>query len=190
MVIAMSNDTSNNISTSNIVPTPNIIPTLEPAFAKRRAHRNQSSHNQIWELLDNVFDPELPGLTIWDLGVLQDVKATEDGWLIDVTPTYSGCPAIETINQDIRTELAKAGYHNVEINLVLSPAWSTEMISPQGKAHLKRINIAPPDENGQVVCPQCDSINTKVISQFGSTACKSLYQCEDCFETFDYFKHF
>jgi len=167
-----------------------IIPTLNPVFAQRRAYRNDSQYSVVWDLLDQVHDPELPGLTIWDLGILQDVKKVDDVWVIDVTPTYSGCPAVETINDDIVTAMSNAGYKNVKVNLVLAPAWSTEMMSPAGKAHLKRINIAPPHEADHVACPLCDSSNTKLISQFGSTACKALYQCNDCLENFDYFKHF
>ncbi|TQV71697.1 phenylacetate-CoA oxygenase subunit PaaJ [Aliikangiella marina] len=168
----------------------NIIPTLNPVFAKRKAYREGSEHKPIWDLLDSVFDPELPGLTIWDLGILQDVRLIDGEWQIDVTPTYSGCPAVETINADVKAALKAAGYDKVKVNLVLSPAWSTEMMSPVGKAHLKSINIAPPHEEDRVQCPVCDSSNTKVVSQFGSTACKALYQCNDCFENFDYFKHF
>jgi ring-1,2-phenylacetyl-CoA epoxidase subunit PaaD len=167
-----------------------IIPTLSPEFAKRRAYRNSSPFQEIWNILDNVFDPELPGLTIWDLGILQDVKLVDGAYTIVVTPTYSGCPAVETINSDIKMELAKAGYDNVILKVILAPAWTTEMMSPAGKAHLKSINIAPPDEKGKVVCPNCNSENIKLISQFGSTACKSLHQCADCSEVFDYFKHF
>ena len=167
-----------------------IIPTLSPEFAKRRAYRNDSPHKKIWDILDNVFDPELPGLTIWDLGILQDIRLDEDEYTIAVTPTYSGCPAVDQINSDIKTELAKFDFNKIKVEVTLSPAWSTEMMSPQGKAHLKSINIAPPDENDKVICPICDSDNTQVISQFGSTACKSLYQCKDCSEAFDYFKHF
>ncbi len=167
-----------------------IIPTLAPEYAKRRAYRNNSPHRKIWDILDSVFDPELPGLTIWDLGILQDIQQLDIGWKVIVTPTYSGCPAVDAINQDIKTELGKFDYNDVEVKVVLSPAWTTEMMSPAGKAHLKSINIAPPDENDIVCCPICDSGNTKVISQFGSTACKSLYQCSDCLEAFDYFKHF
>lgn len=167
-----------------------IIPTVNPVFAQRKAYRDQSDYRQVWDLLDQVHDPELPGLTIWDLGILQDIRRVDDEWQIDVTPTYSGCPAVETINQDILTAMAKAGYENVKVNLVLAPAWSTEMISPAGKAHLRSINIAPPHEHDEVHCPVCGSAKTKVVSQFGSTACKALYQCGDCFENFDYFKHF
>ena len=168
-----------------------LIPTLNPVFARRKAYRNASAYTQIWQLLDQVYDPELPGLTIWDLGILQDVKSVgDDGWQIDITPTYSGCPAVETINDDIITAMAKAGYQKVKVKLVLAPAWSTEMMSPAGKAHLQKINIAPPDENDRVACPVCHSDKVKVVSQFGSTACKALYQCESCHENFDYFKHF
>jgi len=167
-----------------------IIPTYSPEFAKRRAHRNNSPHKEIWNILDKVFDPELPTLTIWDLGILQDVTLVNDTWEISVTLTYSGCPAVDTINADIKTEMLKAGYEKVLVKVVLAPAWSTQMISPQGKAQLKGMNIAPPDENDRIECPICNSDNTKVISQFGSTACKSLCQCNDCSETFDYFKHF
>lgn len=171
-----------------------IIETVEPEFAKRKAYRLASPYKKIWDILDTVFDPELPGLTIWDLGILQDVKQLDDIWIIDVTPTYSGCPAVDAINQDIKTALSHAGYDKVEVNVVLSPAWTTQMMSPQGKQHLKSIKIAPPHaENSaenKVQCPNCDSTNTKVISQFGSTSCKALYQCESCYEAFDYFKHF
>ncbi len=169
---------------------PEIIPTLNPIFAKRRAFRNDSKFAEIWNLLDSVYDPELPGLTIWDLGILQDIKLIDDIWQIDITPTYSGCPAVETINQDIKTVMHNAGYEKVKVNVILAPAWSTEMMSPKGKAHLKSIHIAPPNEADQVSCPVCESNNTQVVSQFGSTACKALYQCKDCFEHFDYFKHF
>jgi len=167
-----------------------LIPTLSPEFAKRKAYRNNSRHGDIWNILDNVFDPELPGLTIWDLGILQDILLQKNIYTIIVTPTYSGCPAVDQINDDIKFEMAKFGFNKVKIEVVLSPAWSTEMMSPQGKAHLQSINIAPPDENDKVICPICDSENTQVISQFGSTACKSLYQCKSCLEAFDYFKHF
>ena len=168
----------------------NVIPTLNPVYAARLTHRNNSEHKQVWDLLDCVHDPELPGLTIWDLGILQDVRFESEQWQIDVTPTYSGCPAVETINQDIKAAMEGAKLTPVQVNLVLAPAWSTEMMSPVGKAHLKSINIAPPHVDDKVSCPVCDSANTRLISQFGSTACKALYQCEDCFENFDYFKHF
>ena len=167
-----------------------IIPTLAPEYAKRRAYRNDSAHQEIWDILDSVYDPELPGLTIWDLGILQDVQLEDGTVVVTVTPTYSGCPAVDTINQDVKQALLNAGYEEVKLSITLAPAWSTEMMSPAGKAHLKSIHIAPPNEADEIVCPVCDSKETKVISQFGSTACKSLCQCNKCSEVFDYFKHF
>ncbi|PCI63643.1 MAG: phenylacetate-CoA oxygenase subunit PaaJ [Gammaproteobacteria bacterium] len=167
-----------------------VISIVTPEFASRKAYRNASVIPALWDILDNVFDPELPGLTIWDLGILQDVSEKNDAVLVTVTPTYSGCPAVDTIITDIETELFKFGHKKVEVKVTLSPAWTTDMMSPTGKAHLKSIQIAPPEKNDRVCCPVCESENTKVLSQFGSTSCKSLYQCNDCFEAFDYFKHF
>lgn len=166
------------------------IPTLSPEFAKRRAYRNDSEFQEIWNILDGVFDPELPGLTIWDLGILQDVQLIDETYNIVVTPTYSGCPAVDTINDDIKVALASAGFKQVKVIITLTPAWTTEMMSPAGKAHLKNIHIAPPDKDDKIHCPICESDNIKLISQFGSTACKSLHQCNDCSEVFDYFKSF
>ena len=174
----------------NRVTIGNVISTIAPEFAKRRAFRNNSKFTELWNILDHVFDPELPGLTIWDLGILQNIEYLDNEWVITITPTYSGCPAVDTITQDVKIALEDAGYLEVKVNITLSPAWTTEMMSPAGKAHLKSIHIAPPDENDKINCPVCESGNTKVLSQFGSTACKSLCQCEDCFEVFDYFKHF
>ncbi len=167
-----------------------LIPTLNPVYAERLKLRRQSANSAVWDLLDQVYDPELPGLTIWDLGILQNVQKTKNGWKIDITPTYSGCPAVDAIEQDVKKVLTSANLSNVEVKVVLSPAWSTEMMSPAGKAHLKSIQIAPPDEQDIVECPVCDSQETQLISQFGSTACKALYQCKSCLEAFDYFKHF
>jgi ring-1,2-phenylacetyl-CoA epoxidase subunit PaaD len=161
-------------------------------FAERQAYRAQSQHQSIWNILDHVFDPELPGLTIWDLGVLQNIELVDgDIWRITITPTYSGCPAVDAMSDDIKTELNKAGYEKVHVKVALAPAWTTDMISPAGSAHLKSIQIAPPIDNEDEVtpsCPLCDSSSTVLISQFGSTACKALYQCQDCHEPFDYFK--
>jgi len=166
------------------------ISIVTPEFANRKAYRISSKYSEIWDILDNVFDPELPGLTIWDLGILQDIQEENDVVIITVTPTYSGCPAVDTIISDIEIELAKFKYNKVEVKVTLSPAWTTNMMSPAGKKHLKNIQIAPPDKNDKIYCPVCKSGNTKILSQFGSTACKSLCQCNDCFEAFDYFKHF
>lgn len=165
-----------------------LIPIVGHVYAERRKYRNDSNHTELWDLLDDVHDPELPGLTIWDLGVLQDVKRDGDNVTVVITPTYSGCPAVETMSDDVKAALRNAGFSEVKVEVALSPAWGTDMMSPQGKAHLAKISIAPPVESDQPDCPVCGSANTFVISQFGSTACKALHQCRDCFETFDYFK--
>lgn len=168
--------------------TNEVIPTVNPVFAQRRKYRADSEHQALWTILDGVFDPELPGLTIWDLGVLQDVQKLDDVCKVVITPTYSGCPAVDAMSQDIVTALNTAGYDSVKVDVALSPAWGTEMISPAGKQQLANLHIAPPVENDQPDCPVCGSANTTVLSQFGSTACKAMHQCRDCYETFDYFK--
>jgi len=166
------------------------IPTLNPEYAKRLNRRNDSAYPQIWLVLDKVYDPELPGVTIWDLGILQDVKKTPDGWQIEITLTYSGCPAVGVIKEDIIRALKEAGIDKtVVVKVVLSPAWSTELISPKGKVQLRKHNIAPPmDDESSIPCPICASEDTAIISEFGSTSCKALYRCKDCGEPFDYFK--
>jgi len=167
-----------------------VIPTVTPEYAQRLAYRKNSPHQKIWSLLDQVFDPELPGLTIWDLGILQDVLLAKEIYTIVITLTYSGCPAVDMITQDIQKVLAKHGFNQVKVIISLTPIWTTEMMSPAGKKQLQTLNIVPPEENDVVKCPQCQSTHTKLISQFGSTACKAFYQCQDCQEPFDYFKNF
>ncbi|PHR34196.1 MAG: phenylacetate-CoA oxygenase subunit PaaJ [Fluviicola sp.] len=153
---------------------------------------------RIWDLMEEVFDPEVPVLTIMDLGIVRDVVQIDDYWKISITPTYSGCPAMKTIEDDIIEKLGEYGIENVSVELVLSPAWTTDWLTESGKKKLKEYGIAPPvDEVDKSVlfadppivpCPRCDSKNTKMISQFGSTACKAHYQCQECLEPFDYFK--
>lgn len=159
----------------------------------------------IWELLKDVNDPEVPVLSVIDLGIVRNVEiiqneAGADEVVITITPTYSGCPAVDAINMNIRFTLLQHGYKNVRIKQVLSPAWTTEWMTDAGRQKLKAYGIAPPnpmqqvcktelfqdDENVQ--CPRCNSYHTTMISRFGSTACKALYKCEDCHEPFDYFK--
>lgn len=165
-----------------------VIPTVNPVYAQRRKFRMDGEHQALWNLLDSVYDPELPGLTIWDLGVLQDVRKEDDTAIVVITPTYSGCPAVDTMKQDVISALNDAGYLQVKVEVALAPAWGTDMISPAGKLQLSSLHIAPPQEDDKPNCPVCDSPNTTVLSQFGSTACKALHQCRDCFESFDYFK--
>jgi ring-1,2-phenylacetyl-CoA epoxidase subunit PaaD len=157
------------------------------------------TNEQINHILSTVTDPEIPVLTILDMGIVREITAESTGINISITPTYSGCPAMNTIADDICAAFAKEGVKNVSVKLVLSPAWSTDWLSEEGKQKLSAYGIAPPLDhdadkaalwNGAKVipCPQCHSTNTKMISMFGSTACKSLHQCNDCLETFDYFK--
>lgn len=148
---------------------------------------------KIWDLLREVNDPEVPVLSILDLGIVRDVKMEGDETEVVITPTYSGCPAMDAISFDIRLKLLEQGYKKIKISTVLSPAWTTDWMTEEGKRKLKEYGIAPPhrsDRAGQaeVFCPQCGSENTKLLSQFGSTACKALYQCNDCKEPFDHFK--
>ena len=147
---------------------------------------------EIRKLVAQVPDPEVPVLTIEDLGILRGININGDEVEVVITPTYSGCPAMDMISMNIRLALIENGYNNVKITSVLSPAWTTDWMSEAGKQKLKDYGIAPPQYNSNkepvVECPQCQSSNTRLLSQFGSTACKALYQCNDCKEPFDYFK--
>lgn len=160
---------------------------------------------KIWTLLETVTDPEVPVLTILDLGIVRavEISTLADNTIkpiITITPTYSGCPAMDVISMNIRMVLLQAGYQQMEIKQVLSPAWTTDWMSEEGKNKLKAYGIAPPQykqavcspdafqEEEAIPCPQCNSWNTTLVSQFGSTACKALYKCNDCKEPFDYFK--
>jgi len=145
---------------------------------------------QVRQWLEAVKDPEIPVISIADLGVLYDVSIQDDGVLVSILPTYSGCPAMDTMQEDIIAELNKHGLEQVQVEVKSTPAWTTKRISEHGRQELKAYGIAPPQKKtGQpIACPQCASTNTTSISQFGSTACKALYRCEDCLEPFDYFK--
>lgn len=167
-----------------------VIPLLPQVYSERLQRREDSSLSELWDILDQVKDPEIPVISIWDLGVLSDIEKTDDGILVIITPTYSGCPAMDVIRSDIDSALRTAGVENFRIKTNLSPAWSTDMMSPEGKVSLQDYGIAPPQQScGSVICPHCKSVNTRKISEFGSTACKALYQCNDCSEPFDYFKN-
>ncbi len=147
-----------------------------------------------------VPDPEVPVLTIEDLGVLRGVRADGERLEVTITPTYSGCPAMDTIREDVRSALAGAGFEHVDVRTVLSPAWTTAWMSQEGRTKLLEYGIAPPLGAGRPAasgpvpltlslrCPQCGSPRTRELSRFGSTACKSLWVCSDCSEPFDHFK--
>jgi ring-1,2-phenylacetyl-CoA epoxidase subunit PaaD len=147
------------------------------------------SAKAIWKLMKEIPDPELPALSIVDLGIVRDIIINNETVEVVITPTYSGCPAMDMIRINIRMKLLEYGYQNIKITMVLSPAWTTDWINEAAKQKLKEYGIAAPVKKDiEVKCPLCNSSNTKLISQFGSTACKALYQCNDCKEPFDYFK--
>ena len=153
----------------------------------------------IYSILDNVKDPEVPVLSILDLGIVRDIKVEGNQINIVITPTYSGCPAMDVISMDIRLKLIEKGYRHIAIRQQLSPAWTTDWMTQEGKEKLKAFGIAPPNPKQQfctsdmfreeaVQCPHCNSYHTELISQFSSTACKAMYRCLECKEAFDYFK--
>jgi len=157
----------------------------------------EETEKRIWHILETVYDPEIPVLSVIDLGIARDVKIDDERVEIIITPTYSSCPAMDAIAMNVRIALLKEGFSNIKISHQLSPAWTTDWMSEAGKQKLKSYGIAPPVgksfdenylENLVVECPLCHSSNTKLISQFGSTSCKAHYQCLDCKEPFDYFK--
>lgn len=159
--------------------------------------RDSELRQRAWNAAASVVDPEIPVLTIADLGVLRDVVLDGDHVEVEITPTYSGCPAMNMIALEIEVALERAGFHHPRVRTVLSPAWTTDWMSDEGRRKLKDYGIAPPQRGGgrralfgeqQVACPQCDSIDTEVLSEFGSTSCKALWRCKSCREPFDYFK--
>ncbi|MFK0242203.1 1,2-phenylacetyl-CoA epoxidase subunit PaaD [Microbacterium sp. NPDC090281] len=152
-----------------------------------------------WRIAASVPDPEVPVLTIEDLGVLRAVEVDGSRVHVDITPTYSGCPAMDTIRDDVILALTAAGYDEVEVRLVLSPAWTTDWMSEAGKTKLTKYGIAPPSGRAalstgpirlmlSVRCPRCGSLDTREVSHFGSTSCKALFECRACLEPFDHFK--
>jgi ring-1,2-phenylacetyl-CoA epoxidase subunit PaaD len=153
--------------------------------------------DDIWKLMKDINDPEIPVLSVIDLGIVRDIKFSGREVEILITPTYSGCPAMDVISMNIRMALLKEGFSKIKITQQLSPAWTTDWMTNEGKEKLKAYGIAPPAaktfdkiylENLVIECPLCYSTNTRLISQFGSTSCKAIYQCNDCLEPFDYFK--
>jgi ring-1,2-phenylacetyl-CoA epoxidase subunit PaaD len=158
---------------------------------------------RIWAALAGVVDPEIQVLTVLDLGIVREVSVDGGAVEVVITPTYSGCPATHVIEESIRRALAEAGFAEVRIRTSLSPAWTTDWMSADGKAKLARFGIAAPGPRAPdtpasvrfvratpaaVACPHCGSANTERVAEFGSTACKALYRCRDCREPFDYFK--
>ncbi len=143
----------------------------------------------VWGWLDSVPDPEIPVISLTDLGIIRDVQWQGDTLEVTVTPTYSGCPATSIINLDIETALRTKGIEKLSLKRQLSPAWTTDWLSDNGKAKLEDYGIAPPrPAGGPQHCPRCKSAKVERISQFGSTPCKAQWRCQSCLEPFDYFK--
>ncbi|MGV0924371.1 1,2-phenylacetyl-CoA epoxidase subunit PaaD [Empedobacter tilapiae] len=157
------------------------------------------TEKEIWQYLEEVPDPEIPVISVLDLGVVRNVEITDNEKInVTITPTYSGCPAMNAISISIRLKLIEKGLKNINVINQLSPSWTTDWMTEEGKQKMKAYGIAPPTKNPSsdelfsdeqnIECPQCGSHNTRLISQFGSTACKAMYQCNSCHEPFDYFK--
>jgi ring-1,2-phenylacetyl-CoA epoxidase subunit PaaD len=149
----------------------------------------------IRDVVGGVPDPEIPAVSIADLGILRDVRVDAGGRVeVTITPTYSGCPAMDTIREEIAAACGRHGWHDVTVHTVLSPAWTTDWLTEDGKRKLRRAGISPPSRAGpvpvslSVPCTRCGSADTREISRFGSTACKALYACNSCREPFEHFK--
>jgi ring-1,2-phenylacetyl-CoA epoxidase subunit PaaD len=160
-------------------------------------HEDAELRQRAWNAAASVADPEIPVLSIADLGVLREVTVTDGRVEVAITPTYSGCPAMNMIALDIELALAREGFGNCTVRTVLSPAWTTDWMSEDGRRKLKAYGIAPPLPASsrralfgmqQVACPRCGSDDTELLSEFGSTSCKALWRCKACREPFDYFK--
>lgn len=153
----------------------------------------------IFSVLNEIPDPEIPVISIVDLGVIRDIDVQQKNVTVTITPTYSGCPAMKRIEDDVTQRLKAEGFEEVKITTIYNPPWTTDWLSVEAKIKLQNYGIAPPEERTsdksfltgrqkQITCPRCKSKNTLMVSQFGSTACKALYKCNDCLEAFDYFK--
>lgn len=157
------------------------------------------TRKEIFSLLNEIPDPEIPVISIVELGVIRDVQVNGKNIDVTITPTYSGCPAMKQMEDDVRKKLKDNGFENVKLNTIYNPPWTTDWLSKEAKQKLQDYGIAPPEESTSdksfltnkpkhITCPRCKSKNTVMVSQFGSTACKALYKCNDCLEAFDYFK--
>jgi len=162
-----------------------VIELVSEARAELVRRRRESPHRPLYDLLDEINDPEIPVLSIWDLGILQDVERVGGEVIVTITPTYSGCPAMAHIAGQIEDCLRRHGIDRFRVLTRLAPAWTTDLMDAAARARLREYGIAPPEAPR---CPQCGSSEVTVVSEFGSTACKALYRCQACAEPFDYFK--
>lgn len=158
--------------------------------------------DKLFDIVNRVKDPEIPTISVVELGVVRDIEYDNEEVNVTITPTYSGCPALDVMRRDIITELNNSGFDKVNVNVKLSPAWTTDWLTKEAKQKLIDSKIAPPvmkaneysnllyvvDDGPAIPCPYCNSKNTKLIAEFGTTACKALYNCNSCFQPFDYFK--
>ena len=174
-----------------------MVSAERPAIATAAAGPTTPALDVVWDALSTVPDPEIPVVSIVELGIVRNVAWNERRLQVDITPTYSGCPAMNMIALEIELALERAGIRGPKIRTVLSPAWTTDWMSDDGRRKLREYGIAPPQASSsrralfgeqQVTCPQCGSENTEVLSEFGSTSCKALWRCKSCREPFDYFK--
>lgn len=150
---------------------------------------DRPSTDQVWQWLGEIPDPEIPAISLTDLGIIRDVAWHDDTLTVTVTPTYSGCPATSLINMEIETALRAHGIDKLDLKRQLSPAWTTDWMTEEGRQKLEAYGIAPPQPaGGPKACPRCGSDNLERLSQFGSTPCKAQWRCRDCLEPFDYFK--
>lgn len=182
------------------LPHPFDKPTVKPSEHELRP--SASADARVWDIAAQVPDPEIPVISIADLGILRAAKDDNGAAVVTITPTYSGCPAMDHITGDVADALKAAGYEDVHVDLVLQPAWTTDWITEEGRKNLRDYGIAPPTGKASVSgpvpltlappkpveCPRCGSKDTSKLAQFGSTSCKALYSCKSCFEPFDYFK--
>ena len=167
-------------------------PGVEPTAADAAEAEDGRLLADVIAALRTVVDPEIPVLTIADIGILRDVTFEDETVVVTITPTYSGCPAMDMIRDEITGALNVAGYQQVDVRMVYSPAWTTDWMSAGAKEKLEAFGIAPPQpasrDRAPVLCPRCRSDHTHTVSEFGSTACKALLVCDECGEPFDYFK--
>ena len=188
-------DAAENRSARRAVPDHSLHWRVDEQEARPRPP-DGGTERRLWDLAATVVDPEVPVLTIEDLGVLRAVRLEAGTAVVEITPTYSGCPAVEAIRSDIASALADAGYRS-RVDVVLAPAWTTDWMSDEGRRKLEEYGIAPPrrrSSDGTITlglgirCPQCGSLHTRELSRFGSTSCKALWECRACGEPFDRFK--
>lgn len=158
---------------------------------------DQSLERTVWQLLDQVKDPEIPVVSVVEMGIVRAVKVFEDRIQVTMTPTFSGCPALQAMQTDIKNSLSAAGYAKVEIRITHNPPWTSDWITPEARQKLKDFGLAPPPVHAgnfeillldTVACPYCDSVNTSVKNTFGSTLCRAIYYCNDCQQAFEQFK--